>query len=193
MWCGTTMGDNSLSDGKNVVNFIFIYTLGNTIRMYKNGIVRCPTSLLLLIYVVLNILLVVLFSAHSSDRIGKILYYLSYPYCSPIIIANALMVFIVFSRIKYTSNVVNKIASGVLAVYLLHSHPVLLGQYISVCAERIVETYSDKPLLIIALFLIYTSVIYVVCTLIHFFMRPIWYAIDRFADRISNVLQSYFR
>lgn len=36
VWVGLTQGDESISGGKNIVNFILLYTIGDTLKVYKN-------------------------------------------------------------------------------------------------------------------------------------------------------------
>lgn len=53
-----THGDNNMSDGKNVVNFMFIYSVGYFLKEKETKWKALPTYTILTIYFLLNILLV---------------------------------------------------------------------------------------------------------------------------------------
>ena len=80
---------------------------------------------------------------HSTLGIIHTLWLLAFPYCSPLLIFNALLVFLIFSRFKIQSHIINSLASSTFAVYLIHCHPAvhkyiimpLMGYYVanSIC------------------------------------------------------------
>ncbi|WP_294958697.1 acyltransferase family protein [uncultured Fibrobacter sp.] len=126
VYFGSTQGDPSLHDGKNIANFIFLYILGHTIHHYKNMWKDIPKITITFAILLLNLVifsLLVLFSRNTI--IGAYIWLLSMPYCSPLLIINALLVFILFSQLNFKSKAINNLAKSVLAVYLIHCQPTI--------------------------------------------------------------------
>ncbi len=123
VYIGTSKGDISLSDGKNLVNFSLIYVIGNTLKFYKDKYDKIPITYLLISYFMLNIFIVVIYYMFHGTSLSKVLWILSFPYCSPLLILNAILFFMIMSKFTLHSKLVNYIASSMLAVYLIHSHP----------------------------------------------------------------------
>ena len=185
IWIGTTYGDTSLAEGKNIMNFILIYVIGDSIRTYKDKLDRVSPWILLMSFISINSILVMLYTCNPSSIIGKSIFYFSYPYCSPIIYINAIIVFILFSKLKFYSPCTNKIAEAVLAVYLIHSHPVILGSLIGPIAYRILDFTSSSPFSLIVSFIIFATIIYILCTLVHFILSPVWNSIHYLTSKIN--------
>lgn len=113
-----------LYDGRNVIEFAFLYLLGgffhdrfevnnNNRKKYKN--------ILLSIVVVLN--LAVGLSLYFAE--GVLLEYIRWffhPYSSPGLLLLASVFFLYFTTLKIQSRVINWIASSVLAIYLVHEN-----------------------------------------------------------------------
>lgn len=61
IWVGTSQGDITLSSGKNLTNFLFLYVVGNTLRVYKGKWSGIPIWKMLTIYLLINISIVGMF------------------------------------------------------------------------------------------------------------------------------------
>lgn len=122
VYIGTVGGDPAMADGKNALNFIFIYMLGNTLHVYKNQLDKISPKVLICAFLLLNILVVFSYVGTSDTLIGKAIGRLSFPYCSPILLLNAMMLFLLFGRLSFKSRLVNWLAQSSLAIYLIHSN-----------------------------------------------------------------------
>jgi surface polysaccharide O-acyltransferase-like enzyme len=121
-WFGWVNQNNTLADGKNVVNFIFLYCIGNYIHynIDKKIIVK-NRYIILLLYVVLNTVLFVVFSITGNYLIfQKIMFKIFFYYNSPGVIINASLLFLFFSTITLKSRTINWFGESVLSVYVIH-------------------------------------------------------------------------
>lgn len=183
LYFGTTQGDPSLNDGKNLVNFLFLYLLGFTIKNYKKQIQRINLLYYLVAYIVLNIIIIsTLLLFQRGTFIGDEIWQFTFPYCSPILILNAALLFVVFSRIQLSSKYVNALASSMLAVYLLHCHPAIVQIYKPV-VRKFMETSQ------VGLFtksMMATILIMVVSILVDKILSPLWKLRDVICEKIQN-------
>lgn len=151
IYMGCFMHDRSLFDGKNLTLFMFLYVIGDSLRSFKKLTDRIPTLSLVLIYITLNILLVITYIICHDTIIGKVLWRLSYPYCSPVLIFNAVLLFLVIGRLHFKSRVVNWLAGSVFSVYILHHHHYVLYSFIRPCVMYIYNTFVSSFTLILIL------------------------------------------
>lgn len=122
---GAFMGDESVSGGKNVVLFMFLYVLGDVLRE-KQAIFNKPSlSILVTGWIAYNVILVVVWLYLGESSLGKRLWYYSFPYSSPLLLMNAIWFFIVFSRVKLQSKFINHLAKSVFAIYILTEHSIV--------------------------------------------------------------------
>lgn len=121
----------SLSTGKNPINFVLIYYLGNYIR---TGLVL-PSKLnirkIIFIYLMLNFLifLIILLSEIYSPIVSKVVFQLFFPYNSIGLIINSMLFFLIFTQLSFSSKLINWFASSTLSVYLIHENK-YIGQYV---------------------------------------------------------------
>ncbi len=114
----------SLNDGKNVMNFIFLYMLGHWLRtaiVEKNNKVRKERPRYIISYMaVASCLGVMLYfsNEHHQDLIKRI----CYGYNSPILILMSVLFFLIFTTFDFKSKVINWIAGSVFAVYCVHEN-----------------------------------------------------------------------
>jgi len=185
VYFGTTQGDGSLNDGKNLINFLFIYLLGYTIKNYQTQIQNIKSTYYFIAYLILNALIIIsLLSFQRGTILGDEIWQLTFPYCSPILILNAALLFMAFSRKFFYLKYVNLIASSMFAVYLLHCHPFIVGLY----QPNISQILSISLSKIYALSALCTVLIIVLSVLIDKMLTPIW----RCGDKLCVKLQDRF-
>ena len=126
VYLGSSLGDPSLAEGKNLINFSLLYTLGNTFKVYERDLIKIPSRYLICGYIILNCCILYLFA--QTGMISKIIWFASFPYCSPLLIINAALFFLIVSRLKLSSSIINSIASSMFAVYLLHCQPYIANK-----------------------------------------------------------------
>lgn len=152
LYMGMTKGDPSLSDGKNIVNFCFLYVLGNTINYFRfNSKIRKRT--LLFSWGLINIILVTTF-IYSPTYISKIIWNFSFPYNSPLLIVNSILIFLFFFKLNLQNNKINTLSTSVFSIYLIHQHPCILYGVIQPIVKHIYSTANPKIELWIALVVI---------------------------------------
>ena len=135
---GTTRGDPSRNDGKNITNFMFLYLLGKTIHNYKSKWENIPKIAIISCILVLNATIFFLLLYYNRNTTaGTFLWSISMPYCSPLLIINASLVFILFSQLHLNSKLVNNLAKSVFAVYLIHCQPTIHNLIILPTIEKI--------------------------------------------------------
>lgn len=162
----------SLSDGKNPINFVFIYYIGNFIRYNLKLSWRLNTKKLCLMYVTFNLLLFFSLLVLSEFAfIRNALFRLSYPYNSIGLIVNAVLFFLVFYKLSITSKFINWLAASTLPVYLLHESP-YLGKYIYEFVNRM-QHWIEAPIIFILAILALAISIFFVCVLIDKLVNPV--------------------
>ena len=185
IYVGTVGSDPSLEDGKNVANFIFIYMVGHALKTDIRFTDKIETKFLLVVFLILNMLLVSGYYLFSDHLIGKVLWRLSFPYSSPILLLNSIMFFIFFSRMSFQSKTVNWLAQSSLAIYLIHGNrPLFLdwsgnavdsfpGGIIGYMVELVRNTVTTDLLFGLSLLVIAILVI-VMCIGIDKVLSPLW-------------------
>lgn len=126
VYLGSSLGDSSLAGGKNLTNFCLLYVLGNTFRVYEKNFKKISFPYLISGYIVLNS--VILFIFVQGGLVSKGIWFMSFPYCSPLLIINATLFFLIFTRFKIHSKIINYVASSMFAVYLIHCQPYIANR-----------------------------------------------------------------
>ncbi len=102
--------------GYDMTSFIGLYLIGRYIRNYKIGInykTKHLLCLLMCLYLVNTLLSMGEVFVHGSTiRVSQ--------YNSPLVIMEAVIIFLLFERINIESKFINWISSSVLSIYLLH-------------------------------------------------------------------------
>lgn len=161
----------SLKDGKNLALFMFVYVLGDCLNAYKAKYEGWNIKWILLAYLTLNVLLVSWYMAFHDNLIGKLLWVMSFPYCSPVLILNASLLFIIFSKISFKSQVVNWLSASVLSVYVLHHQHLILYSLIGPIVVQLYTISYNSTILLISLSLI-TIAILMICIAIDKIVMP---------------------
>ena len=172
VYFGTVYGDKSLYQGKNLVNFVFIYTLGNTISYYKSYIEKTSTTLLLGGFVLLNLLTILLYLHYWESSLTNIIIQLCFRYCSPFLLTNAVLLFCVFSKLRFHSVLVNKVASSTFSMYIIQETPFVL--YVVITPLILSFCPFNNLLLSMAILILFTVVIMFVCLVIDWTAKPLF-------------------
>lgn len=109
--------------GYSPLCFITLYLLGRYIKLYWPESKEKPAYIYIIAYLVLSLsigLLAILFSLKGGFYTNCV-YYL-FTYISPFTIVLALFLFFIFKSIRFSSRIINWIASSSFAVYLLHNN-----------------------------------------------------------------------
>lgn len=136
------MNEPTLHNGKNVVYFSFLYVLGDSIKKNEACFSKIKTITFVCYYLLLNALLVILYCKYSNTIIGTAIWKLSYIYCSPILIINAILLFLIISRMSIRSSWINYLSASVFSMYIIHHQYVILYKLIG----PTIDYFKSKPL-----------------------------------------------
>lgn len=161
VYLGSSLGDSSLAEGKNLINFSLLYVIGNTFKVYEKDLSKIPSRYLICGYIILNFSIVYFFT--RGGIISRITWFASFPYCSPLLIINAGLFFLIISRLKLKYRSINCIASSMFAVYLLHCQPYVANR-INISLSH--SLTNDNIILNFCTVLIYAVIIMVLGVLI---------------------------
>lgn len=125
IYFGCTEGDLALQDGKNLVNFILLYLLGNTLKITQERWQSWNIWSLFGIFVGMNVLTFTLLYFSYGAYLHDFVFNISFPYRSPLLIINAILVFMMFGKLHINSVWINNIATSMFAVYIIHCQPMI--------------------------------------------------------------------
>lgn len=182
LWIGWMGFDKNMDEGYDALNFIFLYMLGSTLADHKEKLNKIPTWVILLAWIILNMLFVYGFC--ELGFYNKYLFHFAFPYNSPGIVINSILLFILFMRMKFHSKTINYLASSSLAIYLLHSSRLIFRTVIKDGAMWIQEFAKTGGQ--IALVFVFALVIVLVCIGIDKCLTPLWSLVSRGADKLSQ-------
>ena len=182
-----TKGDASMSNGKNLTNFIYFYLIGNQLYYYKDRWMTVKTGTLLLFYIVFSCLIMAVEYYTYGNVIGKIVRSLSFPYHSPLILVGAVMFFMIIGKQHIQSRFINYVASSSLAIYLIHANrpylPILHGE---VCGY--LQGFIGNNIYLFGTYIIYTLIVISVCVCIDKCLTPVWNIINKKEKRLNETL-----
>jgi len=121
-WFSWIWDNPNFTSGKNIVNFAFIYLLGDWLRE-TFVITEKNRKNMRMLYLVLYMILAAIigFSLYfASPRFYQIIIRMCYRYDSPILILMSTLFFLLFTTFNIKSKSVNWVASSAVAVYAIH-------------------------------------------------------------------------
>ena len=163
------MGIYGSQAGYTIVNFIIMYILGDALKRYDNKESIGTKKVLLLLLLILAVIF-----AWTYTEYHLIEHDTALEYCDPLVIAEAVLVFMLFSRVKLQSRAVNALAKGSFTVYLIHGYFLPHIQ---------IQTFAAKALPVVAAHLIICVIgIYAIGLLVDWIydmvMNPVWKLVD---------------
>lgn len=186
-----------VQNGYSVLSFVFLYLIGRYLHHYAEDFSRYRGTFYLKLYLALSFVnafaLYLLTALHlfvpsmPADLANKsMISGLLLAYSSPINIAGAVCLVLLFSRIRIQSKAINWIASSTLAVYLIHCNEGLINWYISTVW---VLSYYPTILFLIYLFIFLVAVFFG-SILIDKLRIALWqYVGSPIYDRLSTLLK----
>ena len=182
MYVGIRGNDISLSDGKNLINFSMIYFIGH---LLKENIIKIPGIKIAIAYILLNIIIVSSYLLGlNNDLSTKVITY-AFGYNSPLLVLNAILFFLIFTKIRIRSHCILWIANSVFSIYLISSNSnlqmILWPKINELCKE-----YGILP----SYFFI-SLVIVVACITIDKCLQPIYKYITTICEKIVVMLKTF--
>ena len=173
IYLGNISGYNLYSDGKNLVNFLFLYQLGHMLSYYSKKWKEVKIWKVVSAYVLLNVLLVVGYYCSFETSFGDILWRFSFPYNSLLLIVNAVLLFMLVGRMSFKSMLVNRLSAGVFAIYLIHCCIPMVMDFQTEIVSGIFS-FSSNYLMFVGLLVILALVVMLLCLIINWLLSPIW-------------------
>lgn len=188
VYIGLMGKDPSLREGKNILNFALVYAIGHELKGVVERKDRISTVKVAVGWLLLNVTVMIICGIFNSQLVGKVIWMLSFPYNSPLLLINSILVFIIFGRMKFKSKVVNYIATSSFAIYLLHTHPFVRFELL----PSLVLIFIDPNSLVILTLLYITLISLGIMTIVLFVdkcITPVWKIADL---RINNMTLIFF-
>ena len=180
-----TKGDASMSNGKNLTNFIYFYLVGNQLHYYRDRWMNIKTSTLVLCYILFNVVIFGTEYYMYGNIVGKLVKTLSFPYHSPLILVGAIMFFMIIGKQHIQLRFINYVAASSLAIYLIHgSRPYLPELHGIVCGY--LQGVTDNNLFLLSSYTIYTLVVITACVCIDKCLTPVWSIINKTGKRLNE-------
>ena len=120
--------------GYSTLSFIGLYTLGRYVRLYPSKYTNQSMIKSFSIYLIITMIMT-LFSILGLKYISnvgissKVLNQCVACYVNPFTVIASLYLLLSFTKLHFSSRIINYIAASSFAVYLLHTNPALLGIY----------------------------------------------------------------
>ena len=162
----STIGMYGSQYGYSIVNFVLMYVLGAMLQEYSP---RWKTKTLV-VYLLMDLALIFTWSFWEYHMFKQFTYGTAFEYCNPLVIAEAVLLFVIFSRINIQSKTVNALAGASFTVYLIH------GYFL---AHIGIKKFASRSLPIVALHLCVSILAlylagFIVDLIYKFVMKPLW-------------------
>lgn len=151
------------NNGKNILNFTLIYSIGDLIRRNEQMLNNISIWWIISMIVFIPLVEVTSYLSIHNEHIRSFIWQESFPYNSPGLIINGSLFFLLFSRMKFQSSIINWLAKSCLAVYLIHAHPALNPIFLNI-SNLILQ--NNCQVFTALIFLIYALLLLLLCVLI---------------------------
>lgn len=180
----------SLEGGKNPINFMLIYYIGNYLRTEFVLSKSINTTKIICVYVILNCVffITMLSTENYFIFINKALFRVFFPYNGFGLMINSLLVFIIFTRLNFSSKVINWLASSSLSVYLLHENE-YLSLYLYNCIKYF-QSYIDNSIFFSLFILFFSISVFIVAVFIDKLISPIFYFVIKYITSFNFFIKA---
>lgn len=184
--------DGSLKDGKNLITFLLYYVVGNTLRTYKANWWKCDMKKLVWVFTIFNSIVVLLFTCWGGKVANFVWNRLFFTYCSPMLLLNAILFFMIIGKLELKSKIINDIAKSSLAIFIIHR--TFLFSLISPLVMYLYGINNTIPFTLLIVLLV-TVLTLVVCAGGYWALSPVWNMINRVGgyvqEKVDNKLESF--
>lgn len=184
--------DGSLKDGKNLITFLLYYVVGNTLRTYKANWQKYDMKKIVCVFVIFNSIVVALFSCWCGRFANFIWNRLFFTYCSPMLLLNAIIFFIIIGKLDLKSKIINDIAKSSLAIFIIHRTFLF-----SLIGPLVMYFYGINNSICLTLLNVtsVTVITLILCVVFYWALSPVWKMINRAGgyvqEKVDNKLDSY--
>lgn len=185
LYVGTLGFDGSVSDGKNLINFLFWYVIGNSLSQYRSVWEKWSYKSLVIIYIAYNLCLVIIFTEvwDKFRGVETVFNRIFFSYASIGLLINAILFFIIIGKWKFKSRFINHIAKSSLAIYLLHASYLLRDKFIEPYVMTYTYNFQNSQLILFGGLIAMAIIIILVCVLIDNLLSPVWSMINRLGKK----------
>ena len=170
---------NWLVKGFCLVWFCFLYLLSRYIRLYKTRLSQFSAKTDLIIYLVFTAILIVfgiLESYYQIDLKGRWNYYLN-----PFVLCPAIYLLLFFSKIRFSSKIINAIAISSVAAFLLHANQnFYAGYYLKTIQDWFV---SESPTFFLLKSIAFIVLLFIIAIIIDKIRLYIWNSLMNVYDK----------
>lgn len=180
-------GEYDWYKGRDVLTFILLYVLGNTLHAYKHVWMSISMRYLIPIFLLLNVCIVAI-GCHV-DLLSSTLFLSSIQNSGAITIVNASLLFIIVAKRPFKSKIVNWLAASSLAVYLIHISDFAF-HYIRITVRSVSSLISNDC---IALFVmcLFASAVMLACTMVDKLLAPLWRFFRHLGSKVENAIVAF--
>ena len=109
--------------GYSAVSFMGLYLLARYVRTYRPRMTGMRPFADFTVYVVLSMITTYMFILTHMRGMPVLSVVDWFAYCSPLVIASSLFIFLFFAKLQFNSVLIDTLARSSYAVYLFHVHP----------------------------------------------------------------------
>ncbi|MBP3227373.1 MAG: acyltransferase [Bacteroidaceae bacterium] len=138
------------NDGYGAVSFVGLYLLARYVRLHRaDRWLRCPKAIAAVwaVCVIVPPLVQLVCALFGAPKPLGALVPVSIAYTNPLVIVESLALLLLFVRLRFSSRAVNWVAASCFSVYLLHQHPLLIGEFFA--TARQVHLSAPLPLALV--------------------------------------------
>ncbi len=129
VWCGWWWGGAFNPTGYTVIQLVMVYMIARYLRLHVGREAMAAKRRLILSVYFVSLVGVVVSAFYLPGQ--------AYAYNSPLVLINAVSLFMLFACMDFRSKIVNRLAAGAFAVYLIHKAPPVWGGLIKPSVARL--------------------------------------------------------
>jgi len=137
--------------GYSTISFVGLYLLARFVRRFQPRFATRPAGADLSVYLALTATIaglgVLAAFGKTPPRIDV------YAYCSPLVVASSLFLFLFFAKLQFSSIIVNEASRSSYAIYLFHSHPCVCHPLLIPAAASVLDREPEYYALLLPLLL----------------------------------------
>lgn len=178
----------SLSEGKNILNFMLLYLIGNTIHAYHGYINRIRKAVFIGLFLLIAVFTTFIGITHPDYQLPLVgnVWYRFFGYDSVGMYINAILVFLFFSQLQFKSRTVNYLSGGVFSMYLLSVS--FIWDFLQESSVRIGMKFGN-PLFVIAICILLAISFMIFCITVDKLMLPLWNKFKQYGSVLDGKLQ----
>ena len=162
LYFGWLLGERQFSSGYSTISFVGLYFLARYARLYGTRLTALSAKWYMIVYLLCaTVCAGICFGSLWLNIVPTSVMPRMWSYLSPIVVIESMALLLLFSKLSFSSRLVNTLAAGSFGVFLLHMHPVVYPYY-TTYAARIWEQYNGNLWVYLAVIMGYMTAIYLI-------------------------------